>query len=420
MKKSIFIAIFMLWTMGIMAQSQQIHVVKRGETFASIASKYGMSENELRNVNPNVKNCFAGTKLNISKGTDEVQKATTVHNKSIVKNNETTMKDKVVSTVHSSNTVQSESKSTRNPLDSYLSLSQSEINHKKYRKATKWINIVLNDGRSTAEQRKEAQRQLALIENAKEERRERLSAFFDNLETGLRKTEQSLRAMSQKAYEIDAIQRGANVPYRTPVATYNNPSSQIYNNGINDMKKYTENVIAKSEKEFAIWEEKMKKEKEEREYIYNKGVEYYNEGNYSEALKWFKQAAENGNIEAQYKIGDMYAEGKGVEKNETIAMRWYKQAEENQRYLHESILQFENRHSKSSTPVISSEPTVKKEKWTCTFCNGTGLTIKSIKCPLGFLHECVDIYCNQCGRSHCSSNNRHEKCVMCDGTGKRD
>lgn len=141
MKKSFITTIFMLWTMFMMAQSQQIHVVKRGETFASIASKYGMTESELRNVNPNVKNCFAGTKLNLRKSTDDVPKVRIVQNKSIVTNNETTIQDKVVPSVLSSNTVQSESKSVSNPIDRYLSLSKSEINHKKYRKATKWINM---------------------------------------------------------------------------------------------------------------------------------------------------------------------------------------------------------------------------------------------------------------------------------------
>ncbi|MBQ6062666.1 MAG: SEL1-like repeat protein [Prevotella sp.] len=418
MKKSFITAIIMLWTMFVMAQSQKIHVVQRGETFASIASKYGMTESELRNANPNVKNCYSGTKLNVGKRIGS-QETTTMQNKSIATNNETTLHDKVEPSVLSSNTIKSESRPTSSPIDKYLSLSQSLINNKKYKKATKWIELVLNDDRCTAEQNNKAKKMLAQIENAKEERRERLSAFFDNLETGLKKAEQSLRVMSQNAYEIDAIQRGTNVPNRTPVSTYNNRSSQIINNGIDEMKRYAENVLAKADEDHAKFEEEQRKIKEEKEKIYNKALELYNGGNYTEALKWFKKAAENGNIEAQYKVGDMYAEGKGVEKNNTIAERWYRQAEENQRYAHESILQLNNRQSQTSTPIISSESTVKKEKSTCTWCNGTGLTLKSISCPTS-IFGCVDVYCSQCAKTHCRNNTNHKKCVMCDGTGKRD
>lgn len=49
------------------AQTSETYVVKRGETFSSIASKYGISENELRKQNPDAKRCYTGMKLNIRK-----------------------------------------------------------------------------------------------------------------------------------------------------------------------------------------------------------------------------------------------------------------------------------------------------------------------------------------------------------------
>lgn len=43
------------------------HVVQRGETFASIAAYYNITEHDLRIANPNAKTCFTGMKLTIKK-----------------------------------------------------------------------------------------------------------------------------------------------------------------------------------------------------------------------------------------------------------------------------------------------------------------------------------------------------------------
>ena len=43
-------------------------------------------------------------------------------------------------------------------------------------------------------------------------------------------------------------------------------------------------------------------------YYYGKGVSQ----SYTEALKWYRESAEKGNIEARLKLDKMYAEGQGV------------------------------------------------------------------------------------------------------------
>ena len=61
------------------------HRVKRGETFASIAAKYSVSESELKAANPKIKTCYAGAKLVIvqkkgaieQKNTDATKKMST-------------------------------------------------------------------------------------------------------------------------------------------------------------------------------------------------------------------------------------------------------------------------------------------------------------------------------------------------------
>ena len=62
------------------------------------------------------------------------------------------------------------------------------------------------------------------------------------------------------------------------------------------------------------------------------GVMYYNgEGvpkNLQEAAKWFHKAAEQGDAEAQYSLGMMYNYGEGVPTNLQEAVKWYRKAAE--------------------------------------------------------------------------------------------
>lgn len=56
------------------------------------------------------------------------------------------------------------------------------------------------------------------------------------------------------------------------------------------------------------------------------GDEQYNNKNYAEAAKWYRQAADQGHTSAQTYLGYMYQQGQGVPKDETEAVRWYRQA----------------------------------------------------------------------------------------------
>ena len=51
--------------------------------------------------------------------------------------------------------------------------------------------------------------------------------------------------------------------------------------------------------------------------------------NDSEALEWYRKAAENGNADAQIELGKRYFEGRGVSANEDEAVKWYTKAAEN-------------------------------------------------------------------------------------------
>ncbi len=49
--------------------------------------------------------------------------------------------------------------------------------------------------------------------------------------------------------------------------------------------------------------------------------------NNSEAAKWFSLAAEQGHMPAQYRMGEIYSSGKGVDENLNTAYMWYLLAE---------------------------------------------------------------------------------------------
>ena len=55
-------------------------------------------------------------------------------------------------------------------------------------------------------------------------------------------------------------------------------------------------------------------------------VEAYERGDYKTALNQFQRLAGKGDSEAQYYLGQMYEHGKGVKKDKVMAMRWYNQA----------------------------------------------------------------------------------------------
>ena len=52
------------------------------------------------------------------------------------------------------------------------------------------------------------------------------------------------------------------------------------------------------------------------------------EKNYSEAVKWYRKAAEQGDADAQFNLGACYFLGNGVEKNDSEAVKWWRRAAE--------------------------------------------------------------------------------------------
>ncbi len=64
---------------------------------------------------------------------------------------------------------------------------------------------------------------------------------------------------------------------------------------------------------------------------FDRGLDYYlgrngKEQSYSEAVKWFRKAAEQGDAAAQRALGVCYDNGYGVEQSDSEAIKWYQKA----------------------------------------------------------------------------------------------
>ena len=57
-----------------------------------------------------------------------------------------------------------------------------------------------------------------------------------------------------------------------------------------------------------------------------KGLEYYDNEDYEEAVYWLRKAANQGHATAQALLGAMYYEGAGVVKNYEEAVYWLREA----------------------------------------------------------------------------------------------
>jgi len=61
-------------------------------------------------------------------------------------------------------------------------------------------------------------------------------------------------------------------------------------------------------------------------YEFNNCLHYYNNSDWANALRICRQVAEAGNGNAQYYLGKMYADGRGVPQNSSEAIKWYRKA----------------------------------------------------------------------------------------------
>ena len=59
---------------------------------------------------------------------------------------------------------------------------------------------------------------------------------------------------------------------------------------------------------------------------FDEGMAAYEQGDYETALKEFRPLAEQGDADAQFKLGTMYNRGEGVPQDHAEALKWYRRA----------------------------------------------------------------------------------------------
>ena len=62
--------------------------------------------------------------------------------------------------------------------------------------------------------------------------------------------------------------------------------------------------------------------------MFDKGYNYYQQGQFEDAAHWFRKAAEQGDAVGQYNLGFMYENGRGVKQNYVQAVHLYRKAAE--------------------------------------------------------------------------------------------
>lgn len=96
-------------------------------------------------------------------------------------------------------------------------------------------------------------------------------------------------------------------------------------NGTKRNKKVQQAINPEAVKKVMAELNEIEAEREARENFL-KGEEYYNNGNFIEAEKWFLKAAEKGDVEAQFYLGWMYFNGFGVTQSDAEAAKWLSKA----------------------------------------------------------------------------------------------
>lgn len=92
-------------------------------------------------------------------------------------------------------------------------------------------------------------------------------------------------------------------------------------------RKEAEELLAQERKAREESERKLQAETDAKP-LYEQGEKYYADKNYNDALYYYRRAAELGHAPAQYSLGYMYENGKGVEYDYEEAVKWYRKTAE--------------------------------------------------------------------------------------------
>ncbi len=187
--KRIAIALILVLYVNITSWAQQkVHVVMRGETFATIAKKYGISEAELRSANATMKIAHTGAKLKIpQKNVARNVSARTQPQQNNKSNTQATLSH--TSQMQQNQSVASVTQNTNWHSREKFNNGKKFFYDKKWKKAISEFNDVLSDPLASKEEIQQSKLFIAQAEVKQKEKDEsrrefanRLSQFGDKLQ----------------------------------------------------------------------------------------------------------------------------------------------------------------------------------------------------------------------------------------------
>lgn len=221
--KKLVITILLSLGIGASALAQQTeHQVKRGETFASIAAKYGITEAALRKANADKKTAYAGLKLRIP-----VSKVTS---KSVASDTTVPSSKPAVQPFSPTTEYSDNSNSLAN-----FNKGKDYFYNKKWKKAIKAFNDVLSDPLADENTKQQSQQFLVQAQNQQQERKERREAFWNMFSTSLKTVGNTLTEVSNTIQEQEKRRREiSNGQNQMGAQTASNQQDvdNNYNNGI--------------------------------------------------------------------------------------------------------------------------------------------------------------------------------------------
>ncbi|MBR1462621.1 MAG: LysM peptidoglycan-binding domain-containing protein [Prevotella sp.] len=225
--KKLVITILLSLGIGAPALAQQTeHQVKRGETFASIAAKYSITEAALRKANADKKIAYVGVKLRIP-----VSKVTS---KSVASDTTVPGSKPAVQPFSPTTEYSDNSNSLAN-----FNKGKDYFYNKKWKKAIKAFNEVLSDPLADENTKQQSQQFLVQAQKQQQERKERREAFWSRLSEGLKNlgsslTETSLAMQGQKTDRSTVIdEEGLNATQTFADKEMQQTVPYNYNGGVN-------------------------------------------------------------------------------------------------------------------------------------------------------------------------------------------
>lgn len=412
MKREILIGLIsftLIWLLALPASGQQdlkTHTVQRGETFSSIAAKYGMSESELRAANPNAKTCFAGMKLNISSRAKT--KSDKADNRAQIATTKTTA---------SAVTAPQVQRATVSYPNKFFHKGEEYFFKKKWSKAISSFSKVLSDPSSSEEEKQKSRDYLAKGQKEKEERSQRRREYWSNVADGLKRFGDSLQNTAL------AMQNS------------NNQLSMQYNGGLSFSNNYTNNTVQK-ENPWKLSDEEYDKlvrngqfKKESFDESGAKTVQSFMRCYICEGKGICPGCHGSGRI-IRTRLCPLCS-GSGIKMCDACGNIGFLQTTyvyDNSRRLvyymdHRGIHYLSDGEGSGSSSSNDINDNGKGSK-TCKRCHGTGLIPdysfeQRVTYGSGLFGtpERNDSYCDKCGSKH-YAHYRHENCAFCDGVGR--